>query len=487
MDGPGHGVNGRNLGEGTSARSGASGASFLPPSSRGRHVLEQRSGGATECDNGRPLPLSCGGAQAEALRLDNPPDKGSAEAPAATKWRLLDSLMDWSSLPRQRVCMAKSFGAYVTLGRHNGRGMLSGAAPCGIRSCPNCGPRIQAKRRDELAEAIEAAKRSGLRVLFLTLTVSHSTRDSLDSLLDVVLACWKGLTHGRWWTDLKRTFGLRHFVRVVECKRGEHGWHPHLHVLLFLDQHSVSATTTLGGSRPIRSPGAAEGRARVARSGGSRTGRLPETVSVPASAEGGRVQRDAALFRLLAGKWGQLVRAAGLHASVLGQDLRPVSDGDVSRLAGYFSKEMSAEGMAWEMTGENSKGGGASLTPYELLVAGADGQESFRRLFREYEQATKGRRLIGYSTGLRKMLELAPPATADEILSEPELHEIEQLVTMRHETFEELARRKGLRGQVLALLDAGVTADELLWWLSDRGLHGWLSGVTPPDDRPDDG
>jgi hypothetical protein len=43
------------------------------------------------------------------------------------------------------------------------------------------------------------------------------------------------MTSGRQWVDFKAEFGLAGWVKTVEVTHGANGWHPHIHVLLFVD------------------------------------------------------------------------------------------------------------------------------------------------------------------------------------------------------------------------------------------------------------
>ncbi len=114
---------------------------------------------------------------------------------------------------------------------------FGGLQVCGSPwACPVCAQRIAERRRAELARAIEAHRAAGGVVLIAALTVSHTRHDVLRVLLATFLAAVKELQSGRPWTRLREAYGLLGMVRALETTWGPvHGWHPHIHLLLFLD------------------------------------------------------------------------------------------------------------------------------------------------------------------------------------------------------------------------------------------------------------
>jgi hypothetical protein len=358
---------------------------------------------------------------AGAAGVQNRTNNSSGRASGRARYGVLRDLQRWSSLDRQRhVCLRQAAGEFVSVGRRDGAAVVSGAAVCGCRSCPVCGPQIQAGRRDELSAAIASARSRGWQLRFGTFTIRHGLRDRLAETLDVVLKCFSALTSGRFYSDLREHFGIRGLVRVIECKHGcEHGWHPHVHVIWFFDP-----------ARAAQAP-------------------------------------DAALFDQLRGRWAQVTRAAGYGASNRGQDWRDVTDREVDQLAGYFTKE-GADPLAWELTATDTKTRGDSLTPAELLRYAAAGDDSCRALFREFEQSTKGRRLISWTPGLLRELRQSAPAD-DQELAEP-MQPAECLVRIPRAVFDAHVDPVQLVGDLIAIVDAGVDGESLFWWLRDRGV-----------------
>ncbi len=114
---------------------------------------------------------------------------------------------------------------------------FGGLRVCGSPwACPVCAQRIAERRRLELERAIVAHRAAGGLVLIAALTVSHTRHDVLRTLLATFLASVKELQSGRPWTRLREAYGLFGMVRALETTWGPvHGWHPHVHLLLFLD------------------------------------------------------------------------------------------------------------------------------------------------------------------------------------------------------------------------------------------------------------
>lgn len=64
----------------------------------------------------------------------------------------------------------------------------------------------------------------------LTLTLRHSAADALEDLLHRLQNAWK-----RFLANLCKRYGKLRFATVVELTHtNENGWHPHLHVLVWL-------------------------------------------------------------------------------------------------------------------------------------------------------------------------------------------------------------------------------------------------------------
>jgi hypothetical protein len=65
--------------------------------------------------------------------------------------------------------------------------------------------------------------------------MSHDRGEELAGLWRLLSAGWAFMTSGRQWQDFKDDHGLAGSVKTVEVTHGLNGWHPHLHVLFFVD------------------------------------------------------------------------------------------------------------------------------------------------------------------------------------------------------------------------------------------------------------
>jgi hypothetical protein len=68
----------------------------------------------------------------------------------------------------------------------------------------------------------------------LTVTIRHGRTDELADTKRVTEA-WKRTITGKAWQDFKAEYGIAGNVRALEVTHGNNGWHPHLHVLFFLE------------------------------------------------------------------------------------------------------------------------------------------------------------------------------------------------------------------------------------------------------------
>lgn len=252
----------------------------------------------------------------------------------------------------------------------------AGLERCGsIWACPHCAAVIRAGRAAEIEQAVTAHQATGGAVLFFTGTVRHHQADDLAVTLDAVATAWRKISAGRSWRDLKKRHMISGYIRSIEITLGAHGWHPHAHTLIFLDQD-----ITADGLEELR----------------------------------------AVLFDL----WANAVEKAGAkRPTEKGLDLQKV-DKDGKVLAQYIGK-IQDEKSAWSAGAELARadvksGRGGSITPMELLDESDKRTEKQRaRLWREFYQATRGRRAITWSRGLKKRYDVGEQ-TDDEVLDAAE-------------------------------------------------------------------
>ena len=157
------------------------------------------------------------------------------QCPRAASWAALRGLWAFSSIERQRKCRLVPTSELVSVEKRAERANYSGLQTCGSRfTCPMCGPKIAAERAVEIAAALSAHTVNGGRVLLVTLTMRHSRAQRLDGLLDGLGGAWTAIRKDRAFRRLYGAHGLG-WIKRLDVTHGANGWHPHLHVLVFVD------------------------------------------------------------------------------------------------------------------------------------------------------------------------------------------------------------------------------------------------------------
>ncbi|MCQ4243425.1 replication protein [Stutzerimonas decontaminans] len=248
----------------------------------------------------------------------------------------------------------------------HGKAFYSGLQVCAsVWACPVCAAKISERRRAELVTAVALAKSMGMHVKLLTLTVPHGLGDDLPTLLVQIRNAWRRTTTGRAGKGFRKLLGIKGTIRALEVTHGQNGFHPHLHVLLFLEQDATNGCIQ-GLFTPI---------------------------------------------------WQDACTKAGLPRPSDAHGCR-VDDG--SKAAAYASKW----GLESELTKSHTKKGrNGSRTPWDFLRAFLDkseGWEQSAHLFRTYADAFKGQRQLYWSNGLRALLALGEEATDEEVAATQE-------------------------------------------------------------------
>ena len=120
--------------------------------------------------------------------------------------------------------------------RADGRAQVAEIATCASPwACARCASVIRAARAQEIEHYAASHITAGHCLLFLTLTLPHLRADKLAGLLAGLQDAWGAMTKGRPWRTLAERFSIIGQIKAVEVTIGLNGWHPHLHVLLFLD------------------------------------------------------------------------------------------------------------------------------------------------------------------------------------------------------------------------------------------------------------
>lgn len=397
-----------------------------------------------------------------------------------------------STLKRVRGCgrrvSAGADGVTVRLsGGPSGRvAGFGGLQTCGSTwACPVCSAKIAAERQAEVETAVRRWQERGGGVIFGTATMRHWQRHRLGDLWDALSSAWHEVTSGASWTRWQEGCGhgvpvervVRRgarkgdvvveerlpWLRTVECTVTPNGWHLHVHFLMFVDRPVTDAT-----AEELSEPMWQAWRSGVKAAG------LPAPVRRPG--------REGVGFQ---GGW----------------DVQAVGPGELDAIGQYFTKAVydGAQLAALEVArGDLKDGRGAgSRTPFGLLrslvgheLVGDDGQRFAAvdaddlALWSEWEQASKGRRQLTWSQGLRQLVGLVPDERSDEEIAADEHGGADVLrIPCGSSGWSALWRRPGGRWQLLRELeDSGLVAAVRLL----RSWHVAYSLAVPLERVPPD-
>lgn len=263
-------------------------------------------------------------------------------------------------LPPRIARCSWALGSAVTLhGSSETPAHYSGTERCGsVSACPVCAPVIRNTRAQEITQAVEKHQAQGGHLLFVTLTIRHTQKHSLEESISAVLGSWQSLLRGRAWGTFKEEHQISGYLRSLEITRGESGWHPHIHALFFLEK-SLS----------------------------------PAEI--------------ATFEKTMFSRWSAL-------ASKKNGDFAPTPEHGIDCqqvdrsgkvLAKYLAKIQEEKRVSWGVGPEMTRGDlkdarKKSRTPFELIE---DGEA---QLWLEYVRATKGRRILTWSLGLKDRFEI---------------------------------------------------------------------------------
>lgn len=132
---------------------------------------------------------------------------------------------------RLRNCGHLRYQKHVDVLRSGSARYYVGVCRCRSRMCPVCWIARRAQLAHEITYVVAARGAATRRVpLLATFTIRHGARDPL-SICRTVRDCWRAFISGREWVWMRNRFGLQ-WIAAEEMTLGEHGWHPHVHVLL---------------------------------------------------------------------------------------------------------------------------------------------------------------------------------------------------------------------------------------------------------------
>ena len=309
-----------------------------------------------------------------------------------------------SKVTRINNCLAvRHKGAEISVYRSKKHNTCSygGLQTCGsVWVCAPCAAKISERRKQELQQAIEQHKASGGDVLLLTLTNPHYLGDKLADVLEGQKKALTFFNKGGDVTRFNQSIGLIGQVRALEVTHGRkrtvnNGWHPHYHILLF-----VNSGLDLG---PLR-----------------------------------------LAFYL---RWLKACEKAKMPALPDYEHGIKLDDG--SKAAAYASKW----GLESEMTKGHIKKANNGETPFDLLRAYAyDDDKQAAALFREFAETFKGKRQLHWSHGLKAKFELEE--ITDEELAAEQDDQAAILGTIELDDWKRILKAD-VRGEILELARHG--------------------------------
>jgi hypothetical protein len=292
-----------------------------------------------------------------------------------------------------------------------------------------CSAKIAVTRIAELDKLLAWNAERGGSAAMATFTMSHHKGHRLKSVWDALSGAWQHMTQGRAaqdgpWKQLRVTMLEGDgYVRVVEVTHGENGWHVHIHLLLLFARESISKHTA-------------------------------EALA-------------SELFKV----WSAGLEKHGFTASrEYGVDVRVCRGSEQSRemLSDYFQK------IAYEAAGGRFKSGrNGGRTPFEILADGLEtGLADDLELWLEWEAASKGRRQLLWSRGLKKRVGIED-LDDEEIAAQKD--EGETLLVLPRLSWRQVWP---VAVELLEAVEQGGVAGAMLW-LDDRGISYEVQDTSP--------
>jgi hypothetical protein len=292
-----------------------------------------------------------------------------------------------------------------------------GIISCGsVWHCPVCAAKIAARRSEEVANYARMHAEEGGVIFMATFTIPHHGLQSCNHLRNVVARAWSKLIAGDPWKRQRERFGIS-TVRALEVTHGGNGWHPHLHVLFYLN------------------------------------------------CEEGADELGDWLFE----RWQRTVQRLGHDkpSSKAWDWQKAISAETAAHYVAKAAKELTTAHMKL-----GRQGGRSAFQILEDLATNWNERDA--TLFREYAKAFKGARQLTYSNDLRERYKVDEIVDAD-VVQMPEPRST-LVARVSPETFRTLIK-KGLEEDLLAVVCSAPTWLAVYLFLARQGIQG---GIRPP-------
>ncbi len=294
-----------------------------------------------------------------------------------------------------------------------------GISRCGsVWECPVCALQIRAERAEELKYAVEQWGADA--VAMLSLTVRHGLGDDLRAVRQGISHSFGRLINGAPWKRFCRKLGIQHHVRAIEVTHGANGWHPHLHILFFLET------------------------------------KLTDEEQAEASA-------------WLQKRWAACVQRALGGAFVPnehGVDIRSAKRAD------YLAK------FSFELTDPGTKKArGKNRTPLQIAASAASGNDE--ALWRSYCEGMRGAKMLTWSRGLREFVGLGAERENEELVIAEEAEPAEPVAIITSAAWDAIRHRRGVACTLLEVAELtpkqSQAAEEI-----EAVVRGALRSRVPP-------
>ena len=291
----------------------------------------------------------------------------------------------------------------------HGSAFFSNLVTCGnVWTCPVCAAKVQERRREEIAQAIDWAYASDLQPVMVTLTFPHHAWNKVGRLLDQQATALQRLRAGKPWERFKARHGYHGMIRSLEITHGANGWHPHTHELWFVRRDADPVAMLVDILKRW------------------------ESACIRAGLLDAQNQAQLEAFR---------AHAVDVKGNCSASD--------------YLAKQDDSKhwGADREIAKASTKAGRAKGShPFGLLAKAADGDTRSARLYLAYSIAMKGRRQLYWSRGLKDavgLFDLTDEAIAEESRDAADL--LGQITLDDWQT----VRDAGARAQVLDAAERG--------------------------------
>lgn len=357
-------------------------------------------------------------------------------------------------LPSERIAQCSWRPAPLAshvVGRYNasdGSSYLANLIQCESYACPICAQRRAEDDRRALSVAFAQAGKLELHGLMITLTLSHHTGDRLDELRAGLAKAFDATFSGRWYDELGKEYGIKGKIKSWEVTYGKNGWHPHLHVLAFLELELAGRWLD-------------ELKAKIAERWQAKLAQLGFDASFAHGVD--VTTADSEIAEYIA-KWGRepIDKAWGADAEIAKSPVKKAHNDGLTpfQLLAASSGDSEAIEQIWRIS---------HIEEREQIVALADD------LYCEYFHAFKGKPRLFWGK-VKALLQLDQALLSVEDSNPPHADYVDMALIERGEAWGRVLALPDGRAELRAVLSTGDAFKVLAWF----GQHG--IPVTVPDE-----